>query len=56
MKAVYLIVSRKLRREKRPHTDRERGAPGVRPRWILTLRQWIQHGFKNQPTQVWGEE
>ena len=56
MKAVYLIVSRKLRREKRPHTGRERGASGVRPGWILTLRQWIQHGFKKQPNQVWGED
>ena len=53
---MYPVVSRKLRREKRPHIDRERGAPGFRPRWILTLMQWIQHGFKKQPDQVWGED
>lgn len=35
---MYLIVSRKLIREKRPHTDRGRGAPGVKPRRNLALR------------------
>lgn len=49
MKAVYLVVSRKLIREKREV------APGVRPRWSLALSQWIQHGLKKQPNQVWGK-
>lgn len=52
MNTVYLVVPRKLIRENRQHTDRQRGAPGLGLGGIWMLRKWIQHGFKKQTNQV----